>query len=135
MSFHGTIRFLENNPRKLFLIDGIGATVSAFMLGIVLVRLQFLFGIPTTTLYALATFPVIFILYDGACYVLIRKPLSRYIKVIALMNVLYCLLSIACIIYVHDVITVWGWTYILFEIIILIGLVAIELQVANKIGR
>ena len=37
-------------PKKLFLIDGIGAVLSAFLLGVVLVKLQSLIGMPTNHL-------------------------------------------------------------------------------------
>jgi len=41
-------------PHRLLLIDGVGAVVSIFFLGFVLVRLNDLVGIPINTLYILA---------------------------------------------------------------------------------
>lgn len=38
------------NPKKLFQIDAFGATLSAVLLGIVLVKLERFFGIPKQTL-------------------------------------------------------------------------------------
>ena len=33
------------NPRSLFLLDGLGAIVSAIMLGVVLIRLEYMIGL------------------------------------------------------------------------------------------
>lgn len=43
------------NPKKLFQIDGLGAILSAILLGIILVRFERFFGIPVSTLYFLAS--------------------------------------------------------------------------------
>ena len=53
-----------SHPKKLFLIDGLGAILSAFLLGYVLVKLERVFGIPSKTLYFLATLPMFFVIYD-----------------------------------------------------------------------
>lgn len=53
-----------SHPKKLFLIDGLGAILSVFLLGFVLVKLERVVGIPSKTLYFLATMPVFFAIYD-----------------------------------------------------------------------
>ena len=56
------------NSKKLFLIDGFGAIISAFLLGVVLVKFQEKIGVPVSVLYLLATIPVFFAAYDFYCY-------------------------------------------------------------------
>ena len=64
------------NPKRIFQIDRFGAILSAFLLGIVLVKLENPFGIPKPTLYVLASFPCFFAIYDFYCYFIIDKNLG-----------------------------------------------------------
>ena len=120
------------NPKKLFQIDGFGAIVSAILLGIVLVNLEYLFGIPKPTLYFLASFPCLFAVYDFYCYFKIDNNLEKFLKIIASANILYCGLSIGLAIYHRKNISNLGWMYILMEIAIVSGLSSIELKVAKR---
>lgn len=126
-----TSLFYEN-PKKLFLIDGLGAISSAFLLGIVLVRLETDFGIPASTLYLLAAFPVLFAIYDFFSFQQRKIIPGRLLFGIAIMNLLYCMLSIGFAFYHRQTITLWGWTYIFGEIAIVILLAMVELKVARK---
>lgn len=118
--------------RTLFLVDGLGALLSAFMLGVVLVRFENNFGIPASTLYILAAVPCAFVIYDMYCYFKIQKNLSHYLKYIAIANLAYCILSIS-LSYRHlDSITRLGWIYILLELAIIIILAILELRAAQK---
>jgi len=119
------------NLKKLFLIDGLGALISAFLLGVVLVKFESLFGIPKPTLYILAAIPIFFALYDFFCYFRIKKNLPIFLKGIALMNILYCCLSL-CFAFHHSTsITALGWAYIIIEIVIVVGIAIFELRVAR----
>lgn len=121
------------NPRTLFLIDGLGAILSAFMLGIVLVKLERLFGIPTSTLYFLAIFPVFFAIFDFYCYQKKTGDLGRFLKIIAILNVLYCCVSVGFTFYHIETITSLGWMYICIEVLIILILSLFELKTAKKI--
>ncbi|MDG1333768.1 MAG: hypothetical protein P8P74_15635 [Crocinitomicaceae bacterium] len=118
--------------KKLFLVDGIGAVVSAVLLGIVLVQFQVYFGIPTSTLYFLAALPCAFAIYDFYCFFKVDKQLEKYLKGIALVNYAYCVLSIGLAIYHSASITYLGWGYVLLEVMIVIGLATFELETARK---
>ena len=129
------IEKIKLNPKKLFLIDGFGAILSAFLLGVVLVQLERIFGIPSTALYFLATFPIIFAIYDFFCYRNKTDNIPRYLNGIAIMNLLYCCLSIGVAIYHCEKIKSLGWVYLLMEIIVLTILVVIELNVSKELLR
>lgn len=73
MAFRQIVDKMILNPRRLFLIDGLGAIVSAVLLGVVLVRFEHLFGMPQKARYFLALFPSFFAGYDIFCYIQIRE--------------------------------------------------------------
>jgi hypothetical protein len=114
--------------KKLFLLDGFGALLSAFLLGIVLVKLETYFGIPKQSLYFLAALPVLFALYDFYCYFKIEENLGKFLKGIAIVNILYCCLSIAFAFHHYQSITYLGWAYIIGEIIIVVAIAIVELR-------
>lgn len=122
---------LNKNPGILFLIDGVGAIVSAFLLGVVLVRWERVFGIPAPTLYVLASLPVFFAIYDVYCYQTQKGNPGVFLRVIAIANLLYCLLSISFAFYHFQTITILGWAYILSEILIVVLLALLELRLAK----
>lgn len=117
--------------KKLFLVDGIGAIVSAVMLGIVLVKYESFFGIPASALYILAILPCFFAAYDFFCYFIIDNHHKKYIKAIAIVNILYCILSISLALFHKDLITYLGWIYIIVEVIIVIVVAVIELKASK----
>lgn len=126
------LRWGSDNPKKLFLLDGLGAILSAILLGVVLVNLQVLFGIPKPILYFLASLPCLFVVYDFYCYLMIDKTFGIFLKVIAITNFIYCCLSIGLTIYHKEKITNLGWIYILTEVAIVCGIAFIEFKVAKK---
>ncbi len=119
-------------PKNLFLIDGLGALLSIFLLGFVLVKLEPYFGIPVSTLYILAGLPVFFALYDLYCYLKEPENTSAFLKGIAILNLSYCVLSIGFAIHHSNVIKNLGWVYIILEVLILIVLATIQLRIANR---
>ncbi|MDY8135658.1 hypothetical protein [Aquimarina sp. 2201CG5-10] len=119
-------------PKKLFLVDGAGALLSAFLLGIVLVQYEDVFGIPIKILHFLALLPCFFLVYDLLCYFFVNKNLDYFLKIIAVLNFLYCLISIGLISYHYQQITDLGWAYIFCEIIIILILVIAELKAATR---
>lgn len=119
------------NPKKLFAFDGFGALLSAFLLGVVLVKYELFFGIPKQQLYILATVPCFFAIYDFYCYWQLDSNFAVYLKIIAIVNLLYGGASIAFSFYHRTTITSFGWLYLIIEIVIVSGLAIIELKVAN----
>ena len=118
--------------KKLFLIDGLGALLSAFLLGVVLVRFQSTFGIPVNTLYLLAATPVVFAFYDLYCYFSQPKNPAPFLKAIAFANLAYCVLSLALAYSHQQELTLLGWAYIVGEVFIVVGLAIFELRFAGS---
>lgn len=132
MIFRHQINALSQNPKKIFLVDGSGAILSAFFLGVVLVKWKSIFGIPPSTLYFLALLPCLFAAYDFLCYCSLKTDPRAFLKWIAYANLMYCCISLASAGYHHNDITNYGWLYILAEILILAGLSYFEIKVANR---
>jgi len=121
------------NPKKLFLIDAFGALLSAFLLGVILVKFENLFGIPHSALYILVLFPIIFVIYDFISYIKVKNNIKLLLKIIAYSNILYCFISIGIVLYHYIQITYLGWVYLLFEILIILRLATIEIRIANEL--
>ncbi len=124
------IKKLKQNPKKLFLIDGFGAILSSFLLGVVLVRFETFFGIPIPSLYFLALVPLLFVAYDFYSY-RSNTNTSNSLKRIAIANFLYCCISIGFALFHLETITTIGWAYILLEIAIVLVLATVELMVSR----
>lgn len=123
---------MKVQPRTLLVIDGFGALLSAFLLGVVLVRFSSVFGMPINTLYLLAALPVGFAVYDFAVLGLRLRPLSPWLRGIALANWGYCVLSIILLFQHAADLASWGWAYFVGELIIVASLAGLEWQVARK---
>lgn len=123
---------MSENPQKLFLVDGVGALISAFLLGVVLVNFEEVFGMPKDALYFLAILPIFFAAYDFICYFLKLDNWQPFLKVIAILNICYCILSIIEMTIHYDSLTKLGIAYFVGEIIIVFGLGLYELKVAKS---
>lgn len=123
------VTYFIYNPKRLFLIDGFGALLSAFLLGVLLVRYESVFGIPQSTLYVLAIIPCFFALYDLLVYFL-AKQVGTFLKIIAVANIFYCTISIGTAIYHSRVITLYGWIYLILEVLVVFALANIEWKVS-----
>lgn len=126
-------QFLYNiNPKKLFLIDSLGALLSAGMLGIVLTRFESTVGMPKQVLYFLAILACIFAVYSFLCFLWVKSNWQIYLKIIALVNLAYCCLTIGLIIYEYQELTNLGLCYFVLEIIVVTVLAMIELKTASR---
>jgi len=125
----------SSTPKNIFILDGIGATLSAFLLGVILVRFEFVFGMPLTPLYVLASIAIMLATYSFSCYFLLTDNWnSAFMKVIVIANLLYCCLSIILVIYFFEELTIWGVIYFLLELLVTCGLIIIERWVYSKLN-
>ena len=119
------------SPKKLFLIDALGALFSAFMLGVVLVYFQDEIGIPAKALFILAGIPILFFCYSILCFSFLEANHSTYLKLIAIANISYCLLSLSLISYYFHQLTTLGIAYFTAEIIVILMLSIVELKISK----
>ena len=121
------------HPRTLFLIDGLGAMLSAIFLGVVLVKLEHYFGMPKNVLYGLASVACIFAVYSLTNHFCFPENWRFYLKGIATANFVYCLVTLSLAIYYSKALTSLGIFYFLAEVMVIIGLVMIEWKTAFTI--
>lgn len=122
------------NPNKLFLIDSLGALLSAFMLGFVLVKLAPMFGMPPKTLYLLSFIACVLSIYSFLCFVSRIKNWRPFMKITAIANLVYCCLTLGLVIFLFEGLTVLGVTYFILELIIIVTLAIFELKFAFNIS-
>ncbi len=129
--------FLNNiiykiNPNLLFLVDSLGALLSAFLLSQLLARFENVFGMPKNELYQLSIIASFFALYSLTCYLSKLENWKLYLKLIAIANLIYCIITIGMIIDQFYKITLLGLIYFALEITIIFTLAIFEFKVALK---
>lgn len=128
-----TLEYFTNNPGKLFLIDSIGAALTAFFLFFVLGHFNEYFGMPTNILTYLSGIAVLFCAYSAACFLLLKGNWAPFLRVISIGNSMYCVLTMALLfIYFRDL-TVLGLTYFLMEIVLIFSIVYLEFRIASAL--
>jgi len=126
------LNLLKSNPKKIFLFDGIGALVSAIFLGIVLIKLQHLIGMPKPVLYKLAGLASILCVSSLYCYFFLKSNWKPFLKLIAFGNIFHCLITILFLFIHSQSIATLGFVYFINEMIIIIPLALFELKMANR---
>lgn len=120
-------------PRNLFLLDSMGALLSAIMLGLVLTRYENFFGMPSDVLHILAIIPCVFALYSFLCFLIETKNKRLFLSIIAAANLLYCCLTMSYIFNFYSKITIGGLIYFVGEIIIVVVLALYELKIVKNL--
>ena len=129
------INRLADNPKTVFIIDSLGALLTAFFLFVIIRSFNEYFGMPKTALYYLSIIAVCFCLYSAVCFFFLKKRVALFIRIIGFLNLLYCLITTLLIIKYYPQLTMIGGLYFLFEILIISVLVYIELNVATEIKK
>ncbi len=124
-----------SNPKKLFLIDGLGALLTAFFLGVILTRLEDYFGMPPKILYILSLVALMYAIYSMSCHFFISRNWKPYLKGIAIANLMYCCLTIGLVVYFYHRLTGIGVLYFLLEVIVIFVLIGIEIKVLSRITK
>lgn len=124
-------RFLLN-PKKLFLIDGLGALLTAFLTGVVLRMFVNTFGMPPKLLSILSILACILAAYSMSCCFFVSKNWRLFLKIIVVANLLYCFLTAVLVLHLYQQLTTLGVIYFITEVFIIIVLVYVEVSVAFK---
>lgn len=129
------INHLEDKPKTVFIIDSLGALMTAFFLFVIIRSFNEYFGMPKTVLHYLSIIAVCFCLYSAVCFLFLKKRVAHFIRIIGILNLLYCLITTLLIIKYYPQLTMIGGLYFLFEILIISILAYIELKVAEGIKK
>ena len=129
------INHLIKKPKTLFLIDSVGAILTAFMLFVIMQQLNEYIGMPKTVLIYLSFIAICFCIYSAACFLFLKECWTPFIRLIGVANLLYCGLTIGLLIKYYSLLTIFGTIYFLIEIVIICGLCYVELYVATEIKK
>ena len=123
---------LAKNPKKIFLIDALGALITCVLLIVIQTKLKFYFGMPIKTLTILSIIAFALFWYSTACFTLFQKiNWKQHLKRIARANLIYCGLTFALLVYNYKIITPLDWIYFLSEIMIIASIVSVELRMVK----
>jgi hypothetical protein len=129
------INRLTHKPKLLFLVDAIGAFLTAFFLLAILRPFDAYFGMPTAILTYLSIIAGLFCLYSLTCFFLVIEQWRPFLRAIAIANLLYACLTFGLVVYYYDRLTLLGIVYFLAEILIICWLVWIELKAIKARGE
>lgn len=129
--FHSILSRFKASPRQLFLVDALGASVTAFLTGVVLAHFEAYIGMPRNVLYPLAMVACVFAVYSFSCYFFSGKKWRPLLRGIAAANVLYCCVTLALAAAWYTSLTALGWCYFLGEMLVVGCLVWVEWRVSK----
>lgn len=129
------IRRLANEPRKLFLLDGIGALASFASLLLIAEYFSGLVGMPRPILQILAGLAACFFVYSSLCFMRLKKNHAPYLQGICLVNSAYCLLTLSLTAYFYPELTAFGVAYFSVEICLICILVYTEWRVFRLLTK
>jgi hypothetical protein len=133
INFKNAVKYFSKTPRKLFLLDGLGAALTTFSLYFVVRNFYDYFGMPTYILTSLSVIGLIYCAYSMTCFFLLKSNWTPFLRVISIGNLLYCVLTIVVLHFHFNNLTPLGLGYFLIEITIIVVLVYIELKVATAV--
>ena len=120
------MKHLTQHPKTVFLIDGLGAVLSATLLGLVLAPLHSDIGMPKETLILLSSIAFVFALYSLSCYAFAGKQAQRLLFPIIMANSGYSVFTLVSLYRYHQQLSDLGLTYFVGELAILFILVFVE---------
>ncbi|MNF35669.1 hypothetical protein D3C84_165470 [compost metagenome] len=129
------INHLTEKQKTLFLIDSLGAFLTAFLLFVIMRQFDDYFGMPKTVLTSLSAIAICLCLYSTACFIFLKARWTAFIWIIGTANLLYCALTIGLLIKYYLLLTIIGIIYFLIEIVIICVLSYVEFNVATEIKK
>lgn len=120
------------DPRRLFLLDSLGAALSVIGLGLILPAFEHAVGVPARVLYPLALLASGLAACSLRCFWRPPSHWRRWLTGIARANLLYCGLTAGLLLGYAPTLTGWGAAYFGLEMTVIILLACWELQTAAR---
>lgn len=120
--------------QKIFLIDAVGAVASVLCLYI-LYSFEGFFGMPQSVLKIFIFIAIIFSIYSFTNYLISPPNWKFYLTIIALLNISYCLFTMYEIFQNIDTITLFGYTYFIAEICVVLIVSIYEIKLARATNK
>lgn len=123
---------VSDDPHYLFLLDGIGAILSAFLYGVVLANFEDVFGMPKVELYYLCGLACLYAIFSMSSFVMNVECWRRNLKIIASANFIHTIITFVLLLYYSSQITTMGLLYFGGEITIVFAIAYYEFLVSTK---
>ena len=120
------------NDRNIFLLDGIGAAMSAAATGIMLPLFSDQIGMPTLQLQLLGLIGLVLVGYSLNCYFVIKRTTSRMLLAIIVANSIYAALAVF-IAFRVSTLTTLGQAYFFTEALIIGGIILLETRIYRQV--
>lgn len=117
------------NPYHIFLIDALGALISAIFLGLILITIQPLIGLSSFHLYILSSIAIGLALFSFSCYIIKPTGWKVNLSIIIFLNMAYSLFTVAIMVFFYKTIQPLGYLYFILELLVLIAVVIFEWKV------
>lgn len=127
------LRIIKQEPKKLFLVDGYGAVLSAFLYMAILANFESVFGMPQEELHFLGFLAGVYAVYSFSCYLMKVNNWQFFMKIISIANISHCFITVGLVIYYSQIITAWGILYFVGEIFIVLPLALLEWNTASNL--
>lgn len=121
--------FLNSYPKKIFLLDGIGAIMTAICLFSMEFVLNLELGMPKIWMRTLIVIAICLSIYSFSSYFITKENWTSILKILSIANLSYCLLTFSLIIVHFKGLSLIAMVYFPLEIIAILILVALEIHV------
>lgn len=129
------INIFLSRPALLFLIDGIGALLSASLLLVLHFFFQLTNGLPPTTINSLIGIAILLSAFSLTSGCLLKRDHGRYLRLIAILNGSYLLAVLIVIFYYFSRLELFLLLFFLLESLVISCLIYLECKVGNQLIR
>lgn len=133
MKVNSVLHKFAKRPKILFLLDGVGAFVSALFLAFILPAIQDKIGLSREHLLYLATFAGFLLLIDVYRFMAANDKWEKRIRLVIMLNLIYCAVSVVVVGLSYQTITALGLIYFAGEIFVILLLVRFERSVYLRV--
>lgn len=118
-----------NSPNRIFLLDALGALLTALLLFGILAQLEQYFGVPRKIVYLLAVIAFGISIYSFLCYRYVKLNSKPWLRLLIILNSLYVLISVGMLIQFSPSIRYLGWLYFTLELVVIGFIIRMEYKV------
>lgn len=131
--FPQPIRYVKMklDKKNIFLVDGVGATLSALSTGLLLPLLYQWTGVPLHVSLPLAFLGFLFAACSVSCFWFVQQPRPALLMAMMGANLFYCAVSIAIIVNL-DGIKDWGRAFLFAEALAIAAIIVLEAAVLKR---
>lgn len=118
--------------RKLFLLDTVGAAVTALLLWQLIGRFPHLFGVPLFWIRWLSRIAIVYSAYSLLCYIIRPRFAGKFLKIIAIANIIYCAIILLMIMTNFNSLSALAIAYFIVEIGVIGYLASREFRLSKQ---